>query len=128
MRSGDVGTMDERGFLHVVDRAKDMLIRGGENIYCIEVENALYDHPDVVDAAVIGLPHTVLGEEVAAVVQLSAGSTASAQELMDHAAQHIAAFKVPVEIDIRDEPLPRNANGKILKRDLRLEMAVRKAS
>ena len=126
MHSGDIGTMDEDGFVYVVDRAKDMLIRGGENIYCVEVENALFDHPDVVDAAVVGLPHQVLGEEVGAVVQLSDGSTATAQQIMDHVAGHIAAYKVPVDIDIRGEPLPRNANGKILKRDLRLEMAARR--
>jgi len=127
MHSGDIGTMDDEGFVYVVDRAKDMLIRGGENIYCVEVENALFTHPDIVDAAVIGLPHLVLGEEVAAVVQLSDGSIATEQELKDHVSQHIAGFKVPVKIDIREEPLPRNANGKILKRDLRAEMAARKA-
>jgi long-chain acyl-CoA synthetase len=127
MHSGDIGTMDDEGFVYVVDRAKDMLIRGGENIYCVEVENALFTHPDIVDAAVIGLPHLVLGEEVAAVVQLSDGSTTTEQELKDHVSQHIAGFKVPVEIDIRDEPLPRNANGKVLKRDLRIEMAARQA-
>ncbi|MEE8307923.1 MAG: class I adenylate-forming enzyme family protein, partial [Gammaproteobacteria bacterium] len=128
MHSGDIGTMDEAGFVCVVDRAKDMLIRGGENIYCVEVENALFDHPDVIDAAVIGLPHMVLGEEVAAVVQLTDGSSASPQDLMNHAAGLIAKFKVPIEIDIRDEPLPRNANGKILKRDLRTELAARQTS
>jgi long-chain acyl-CoA synthetase len=125
MHSGDIGTMDEAGFVCVVDRAKDMLIRGGENIYCVEVENALFAHPDVIDAAVIGLPHMVLGEEVAAVVQLTDGSSATPQELMDHAAGLIAKFKVPVEIEVRAEPLPRNANGKVLKRDLRTELAAR---
>jgi long-chain acyl-CoA synthetase len=117
--TGDLARIDEEGFLYLVDRAKDMLIRGGENIYCIEVENALYDHPAVMDAAVVGIPHKVLGEEVGAVVQLKPGKSATEAELRAHVAGQLAAFKVPKEIQFLTEPLPRNANGKILKAELR---------
>ncbi|HWG80794.1 MAG TPA: class I adenylate-forming enzyme family protein [Stellaceae bacterium] len=119
LHSGDLVRMDDEGFLYILDRAKDMLIRGGENVYCVEVESALYSHPAVMDAAVIGIPHRVLGEEVGAVVQVKPGATIGEAELKRHVAQQIAAFKVPVRIEIRQEPLPRNANGKILKRELR---------
>ncbi|HVN83217.1 MAG TPA: class I adenylate-forming enzyme family protein [Candidatus Binatia bacterium] len=122
LHSGDLGRVDDEGFVYIVDRAKDMVIRGGENVYCVEVESVLYDHPDVIDAAVIGLPHKVLGEEVAAVVQVRSGSTVTQEDLQRHVAQHLASFKVPVRIELRGEPLPRNANGKILKAQLRHEM------
>jgi long-chain acyl-CoA synthetase len=122
LRTGDLVRIDDEGFVYVLDRAKDMLIRGGENIYCVEVENVLYQHPDVMDAAVVGLPHRVLGEEVAAVVQLKPDSQVTPEQLQRHAAAHLAAFKVPVRIELRGEPLPRNANGKILKRQLRSEL------
>jgi long-chain acyl-CoA synthetase len=117
--TGDLARLDDEGFLYLVDRAKDMLIRGGENIYSIEVESALYDHPDIVDAAVVGIPHKVLGEEVGAVVQRKPGSTVTEDELRHHVASQLAAFKVPVKIEFQDVPLPRNANGKILKTELR---------
>ncbi len=123
--TGDLARIDEEGFLYIVDRAKDMLIRGGENIYCIEVENALYDHPAVMDAAVVGIQHKVLGEEVGAVVQLKPGQKASDAELKAHLGAQLAPFKVPVEIQFQDEPLPRNANGKILKNELRERFAPR---
>jgi len=122
LHSGDLARVDEEGFVTIVDRAKDMLIRGGENIYCVEVEDVLYGHPDVMDAAVVGLPHRVLGEEVGAVVQLVAGSMASEESLREHVGQHLASFKVPVRIVLRGEPLPRNASGKILKAQLRQEL------
>lgn len=117
--TGDLARIDEEGFLYLVDRAKDMLIRGGENIYCIEVESALYDHAAVMDASVIGIPHKILGQEVGAVVQLKPGMDVGEDELRAHVRNQIAAFKVPVEIQFQDEPLPRNANGKILKPELR---------
>ena len=117
--TGDLAKIDEEGFVYLVDRAKDMLIRGGENIYCIEVENALYDHPAVMDASVVGIKHKVLGEEPGAVVQLKPGKTVTEDELRAHVAGQLAAFKVPVEIQFLNEPLPRNANGKILKTELR---------
>jgi long-chain acyl-CoA synthetase len=122
LRSGDVGRVDAEGFLYLVDRAKDMLIRGGENVYCVEVESVLYEHPAVMDAAVVGIPHKVLGEEVGAVVQVVPGKTVTEKELQDHVAAKLAAFKVPVRIELRSEPLPRNANGKILKRDLKKDL------
>lgn len=115
LHTGDLGYLDEEDFLFVVDRAKDMLLRGGENIYCIEVESALYDHPAVIDAAVVGIPHPILGEEVAALVQIRKGTQVSEKQLQDHVAIQIAAYKVPIRIDQHPEPLPRNANGKIMK-------------
>ena len=123
--TGDLARIDEDGFLYLVDRAKDMLIRGGENIYCIEVESALYDHPAVMDAAVVGIPHKILGEEVGAVVQLKPGKTVTEAELRAHVANQLAAFKVPVEIQFQSDPLPRNANGKIMKADLRQRFKAR---
>ncbi|HMK09972.1 MAG TPA: AMP-binding protein, partial [Acidimicrobiales bacterium] len=122
LHSGDVARLDDEGFVFIVDRAKDMVIRGGENVYCVEVEAALFEHPAVADAAVIGIPHQVLGEEVGAVVTLAHGKTVSEEELKAHVAERLAAFKVPVRIWFRDEPLPRNPAGKILKRDLRAEL------
>jgi long-chain acyl-CoA synthetase len=119
VRTGDLARLDEEGFCFIIDRAKDMLIRGGENIYCVEVENVLYDHPAVMDAAVVGKPHRTLGEEPAAVVTLKPGAEATEAELRAHVAERLAAFKVPVEILIRHETLPRNPNGKILKSELK---------
>ena len=124
LHSGDLARIDDEGFVYIVDRAKDMVIRGGENVYSVEVEDALYSHPAIMDAAVIGLPHRVLGEEVGAVVQVKPGSSVTEAELQAHCRERIAAFKVPVRIDIRTEPLPRNANGKIMKRELKQELGV----
>ncbi len=118
VRTGDLARIDEEGFCYIVDRAKDMIIRGGENIYSSEVENVLYDHPSVTDAALIGLPHRTLGEEPAAVVHLAPGTNASEAELQAWVRERLAAFKVPVKIVFHSETLPRNANGKILKKDL----------
>jgi long-chain acyl-CoA synthetase len=117
--TGDIGYLDADGFLFLVDRAKDMIIRGGENVYCVEVENVIFDHPDVIDAAVVGVPHKTLGEEVKAVVQLKEGSSATADDIREHARQHLANFKVPEYVEIRSEPLPRNPAGKVLKNELR---------
>jgi|TARA_B100002003_G_scaffold218660_1_gene219768 long-chain acyl-CoA synthetase len=113
--SGDLARIDEEGFVYIVDRAKDMLIRGGENIYCVEVENALFKHPDVMDAAVVGIPDKILGEQVGAVVQLTQDSDANEEALRIFMQQDLATFKVPLRIQTLAEPLPRNANGKILK-------------
>ena len=119
VRTGDLAKLDEEGFLTIVDRAKDMIIRGGENIYSIEVENVLYQHPAVIDAALVGIPHHMLGEEPAAVVHLAPGATASEEELKAWVRERLAIFKTPVRIAFLDQPLPRNANGKILKKDLK---------
>lgn len=118
IRTGDLARLDEEGFCYIVDRAKDMVIRGGENIYSSEVENVLYDHPAVTDAALIGLPHKTLGEEPAAVVHLAPGMHATEEELKAWVRERLAIFKTPVHIAFVDETLPRNANGKILKKDL----------
>jgi long-chain acyl-CoA synthetase len=119
LRSGDLGRMDEEGFVYVEDRAKDMVLRAGENVYCAEVEAAIYEHPAVHEAAVFGVPHERLGEEVAAAVFPRAGHGITADEVRAHVAERLAAFKVPSRVLIVDEPLPRNAAGKFLKRDLR---------
>ncbi len=119
VRTGDLAYLDEEGFCYIADRAKDMIIRGGENIYSSEVENVLYDHPAVIDAALVGIDHRTLGEEPAAVVHLSANKTATEQELQDWVRERLAAFKVPVKILFSADTLPRNANGKIMKRDLK---------
>ncbi|MDO8290108.1 MAG: class I adenylate-forming enzyme family protein [Parvibaculum sp.] len=122
LHSGDLVRIDEEGFVFILDRAKDMLIRGGENIYCVEVEGALYAHPAVMDAAVVAIPHKVLGEEVGAVVQVAPGKSVTEDELKAHVRKLLAGFKVPIKIELRNEPLPRNANGKILKTELRNDM------
>jgi long-chain acyl-CoA synthetase len=119
VRTGDLARLDEEGFCYIIDRAKDMLIRGGENIYCVEVENVLFAHPAVVDAAVVGAPHRTLGEEPAAVVTLKPGAQATEQELRAFVAERLSAFKVPVAVRFWPQTLPRNANGKVLKDELR---------
>ncbi len=119
VRTGDLARLDEEGFLYIVDRARDMVIRGGENIYSIEVENVLFDHPAVTDAALIGLPHRTLGEEPAAVVHLAPGATVTEEELKAWVRGRLAVFKTPVRIAFLPQPLPRNANGKILKGELK---------
>ncbi len=119
LRSGDIGHLDEDGFIYVEDRAKDMVLRGGENIYCAEVEAAIYEHPAVYEAAVFGVPDPRLGEQVAAAVVLKPGAQLSAQELQQHVAARLAPFKVPTLISFSTEQLPRGATGKILKRELR---------
>jgi long-chain acyl-CoA synthetase len=123
LHSGDVARIDEEGFVYIVDRAKDMVIRGGENVYCVEVEAALFEHPSVADCAVIGIPHPVLGEEVGAVVRLRPGAERVDEDgLRAHVAARLAGFKVPVRVWFRSEELPRNPAGKVLKRELREEL------
>ncbi|MBA3302871.1 MAG: acyl--CoA ligase [Acidimicrobiia bacterium] len=119
LHSGDIGCVDDEGFLFITDRAKDMIIRGGENIYCVEIENRLVEHPAVADAAVIGIPHPTLGEEVKAVVQVEPGQSLDEGEIRTWVAVTLADFKVPKEVVLTDEKLPRNASGKLLKNVLR---------
>ncbi len=126
LRSGDIGRIDEEGFIYVQDRAKDMVLRGGENIYSAEVEAAIYEYEDVYEAAVFGLPHERLGEEVAAVVHPKPGRTLDVAALQNHVAQRLAAFKVPSYIEVSGARLPRNPAGKFLKRQLREEIALRR--
>lgn len=116
--TGDLGSVRD-GWVYVVDRLKDVVIRGGENVYCAEVEATMFEHPGVADAAVVGLPHPSLGEEVAAVVNTRPGHDLTATGLHDHVAARIAAFKAPTRVWFRDDPLPRTSTGKVLKRDLR---------
>jgi long-chain acyl-CoA synthetase len=119
--TGDLGRVRD-GWVYVVDRIKDVVIRGGENIYCAEVEAALFEHPGVADVAIVGVPHESLGEEAVAVVHLLPGTAAGpdvAEGLRRHVAERLASFKVPAHVVFRDEPLPRTPSGKVLKRDLR---------
>ncbi len=120
--TGDIARIDEDGFVFIVDRAKDMVLRGGENIYCSEVESAIYEHPDVAEAAVFGIPDDRLGETVAAAIVLRPGAELSVDELSEFLADRIARFKLPETVWFRDQPLPRNANGKFVKRELRAEL------
>jgi long-chain acyl-CoA synthetase len=119
VRTGDLARLDEEGFCFIIDRAKDMLIRGGENIYCVEVESVLYEHPAVMDAALVGIPHKILGEEPGAAVTLKPDTAATEAELRGFVAERLAAFKVPVKVIFWPETLPRNANGKILKNEVK---------
>ncbi|MEU5865255.1 MULTISPECIES: class I adenylate-forming enzyme family protein [unclassified Nonomuraea] len=122
LHTGDLARIDEEGFVYIVDRAKDMVIRGGENVYCAEVEAALFEHPAVDDAAVIGVPHDELGEEVGAVIRQAPGRSVTAEELRSFLAGRIAKFKIPVHVWFREGELPRNPGGKILKTHLRREI------
>ena len=122
LHTGDVAQLDDENFIYIVDRAKDMIIRGGENVYSVQVEAALFEHPAVADVAVIGVPDPTLGEEVGAVVVLRPGAKVTADELALHVKQRLAGFMVPTHIWFRSEPLPRNPQGKVLKRELREEL------
>jgi long-chain acyl-CoA synthetase len=122
LHTGDVAQLDAENFIYIVDRAKDMIIRGGENVYSVQVEAALFEHPAVADCAVIGVPDPVLGEEVGAVIILRPGHKVTADELSRHVKSRLAGFMVPTHVWFRDEPLPRNPQGKILKRELRDEL------
>ena len=119
LKTGDLARIDAEGFCYIVDRIKDVIIRGGENIYSVEVEDVLYTHPAVMDAALVPITHTTLGEEPGAVVTLKPGTQATEDELRAYVRERLAGFKVPVRVLFRHEPLPRNANGKILKPELK---------
>jgi long-chain acyl-CoA synthetase len=119
LHTGDLGYRDADGFYFVVDRAKDMILRGGENVYCIEIENCLADHPEIDEAAIIGVPDAELGERVKAIVRRVPGATLDEAGVQRHVAAHLARFKVPEFVEFTDQPLPRNAAGKLLKNQLR---------
>jgi long-chain acyl-CoA synthetase len=119
LHTGDIARMDEDGFIYIVDRKKDMVLRGGENIYCAEVEANLYRHPAVAECSVFGVPDERLGEEVGVAIVLRPGHSATPDELREHCASIAAKHKTPRYIWIREEALPRNASGKFLKRELR---------
>ena len=116
--TGDIGRLDQDGFLYVNSRARDMIIRSGENVYPIEIEHQLDAHPAVAESAVIGSEHPELGQEVKAVVVLVKGRTVLEQELKNWTSEGLAAYKVPSVWEIREEPLPRNPTGKVLKNEL----------
>ena len=118
-RTGDVGILDADGFLYIVDRIKDMVIRGGENVSCLEVEGALAKHADIQEAAVIGIPDERLGERVGAAVYLREGADLSDEDIKTFLKPHLAAFKIPDTIWRMDEPLPRGGTSKIDKPGLR---------
>eukprot|EP00747_Dinoflagellata_sp_TGD_P143113 gnl/TRDRNA2_/TRDRNA2_176343_c2_seq1.p1 gnl/TRDRNA2_/TRDRNA2_176343_c2~~gnl/TRDRNA2_/TRDRNA2_176343_c2_seq1.p1 ORF type:complete len:240 (-),score=53.16 gnl/TRDRNA2_/TRDRNA2_176343_c2_seq1:544-1263(-) len=124
-RSGDLGALDEDGFVFIMDRAKDIIIRGGENISCAEVETAVFEHPSVAEVAAIGVPDDNLGEAVAVAIVFKAGISApSVGELKKHSSERLAKFKVPSEFFIwRDSALPKGATGKVQKRDIREQIA-----
>ncbi|MET0727000.1 MAG: AMP-binding protein [Acidimicrobiales bacterium] len=121
LHTGDIGHVDDDGFVYITDRKKDMIIRAGENIYCVEIEQRLVTHPRIADAAIIGVPHPELGEEVKAVVQVEDGEKLTEAEVRQWVADGLAAFKVPAYVDITTDRLPRNASGKLLKNVLRGE-------
>ena len=119
MHSGDVGYMDEHGYIYLVDRSKDMIVTGGENVYSTEVETAVYQHPAILEAAVIGIPNEAWGEAVHAVVTVKPGQSVTEEELLNHCHELIAGYKCPKSIEFFPTDLPKSGAGKILKRDLR---------
>lgn len=124
LHTGDLARLDEDDFIYIVDRIKDMVLRGGENVYCAEVENAIFSHDGVAECTVFGVPDDRLGEEVGACIVPKPGQKLTAEDIRAHCASQIAKHKVPRYIWIRDEPLPRNASGKFLKRELKESLAV----
>jgi acyl-CoA synthetase (AMP-forming)/AMP-acid ligase II len=118
-RTGDIARIDEDGYVFIVDRAKDMVLRGGENIFCTEVETAVYHHPAVAEAAVFGVPDDRLGEIVGVAIVLAPGAELTENELVEYLSEHLAKYKIPERVWFLDEALPRNANGKFVKRELR---------
>ena len=118
LRTGDLGHVSDEGFLYVEDRAKDMILRAGENVYSAQVESAIYEHPAVYEAAVFGLPNERLGEEVACAVMVRSGMTLSEVELRAFLATRVAGYMIPTRVAFTDEPLPRNPAGKFLKREM----------
>jgi long-chain acyl-CoA synthetase len=119
LHTGDIGRLDELGLLYVSDRKKDMVIRGGENVYCVEIENVLAEHPAISEAAIIGVPDRDLGERVKAIVVRKPDAQLTAADVKAHVAARLAKFKVPEDVELIDEQLPRNPAGKILKNLLR---------
>jgi acyl-CoA synthetase (AMP-forming)/AMP-acid ligase II len=119
LHTGDIGYLDENNFVYLVDRAKDMVLRGGENVYCSEVETAIYKHDAVAECAVFAVPDDRLGEEVGAAIFAAQDAHPTAQEIREFCKTHLSAFKIPRYIWILDQPLPRNASGKFVKKELK---------
>jgi len=128
LRTGDIGYVDEDNFIYLVDRAKDMVLRGGENVYCSEVESALYQHPAVAECVVFSVPDERLGEEVGAAIYPADGQSVTAGELREFGKARLAAYKIPSYIWILDEPVPKNANGKFVKRELQQRLSTENAA
>ncbi|WP_254602953.1 class I adenylate-forming enzyme family protein [Sphingomonas bacterium] len=128
LRTGDIARLDEQGFVFIVDRKKDMILRGGENVYCAEVEAALFRHPDVIEVCAFSVPDTRLGEEVGVAVVLRPGSLTTADALRAHAVEFLARYKTPRYLWRMDGPLPRNAGGKLLRPALRASLRLADAS
>ncbi len=128
LRTGDIGYVDEDNFLFLVDRAKDMVLRGGENVYCSEVEVALFKFPGVMECAVFSVPDERLGEEVGAAIVPIAGASFTASDIRAFCKEHLSPYKIPRHIWIRDTPLPRNATGKFVKRELQSSLSIEDAS
>jgi acyl-CoA synthetase (AMP-forming)/AMP-acid ligase II len=122
LRTGDVGYLDEDAFLYITDRKKDLIIKGGENISPREIEEAIYLHPAVSEAAVVGIPDPVFGEEVCAVIQLNPPAQATEEEIRRHVSKFVTKFKVPARVVFVPQ-LPKNSNGKIVKRQVRAQLA-----
>jgi len=127
LRTGDIGYVDEDDFIYLVDRAKDMVLRGGENVYCSEVESAIYNHPDVAECAVFSVPDERLGEEVGAAIFPAEGRHPAAADIREFCKTRLAAYKAPRYIWILDTPLPRNASGKFVKRTLQDSLDIAEA-
>jgi acyl-CoA synthetase (AMP-forming)/AMP-acid ligase II len=123
LRSGDLVRVDAEGFVFHLDRLKDIIVRGGFNVASAEVEAVLLEHPDVLEAAVVGRPHERLGEDVHAVVVPRSGATVDVDALLAHCRSALADYKLPRTVEVRTEALPRNASGKVLKRELRAASA-----
>jgi long-chain acyl-CoA synthetase len=123
LHTGDMATMDEKGRLFIVDRLKDMIITGGENVYPTEVEQVIYQLPDIIECAVIGLPDDKWGERVHAVVRCKPGSTLTADDLIAHCRKHVGGYKCPRSVTFRDEPMPLTGANKIRKNHLRAALS-----
>ena len=119
VHTGDLGCLDEDGYVYIVDRLKDMIVSGGENIYCIEVENAIMQHPAVMEVAVVGVPDSLMQEAVKAVIFLKPGMTATEEEIIEHCKKHIASYKKPKYVVFNQEMLPKNPSGKVIKSALK---------
>jgi long-chain acyl-CoA synthetase len=127
LHTGDVARIDEDGFIYIVDRKKDMVLRGGENVFCTEVEAGIYRHPAIAECCVFGVPDERLGEEVGVAVVLKPGEALDEAGLKAHCAKVMAKHKVPRFVWFLDEALPRNANGKFLRRELREQLSAQTA-
>ena len=127
LHTGDIARIDTDGFIYIVDRKKDMVLRGGENVFCSEVESGIYRHAAVAECCVFGVPDERLGEEVGVAVVLKGGDTLDETELKAHCMDVMAKHKVPRYVWFMTEPLPRNASGKFLRRELREELSAKVA-